>query len=66
MAEQPDHRDLHMIDPPACDRAHASVAGHGVHRGYDQRNRLTTLTVPDGRGNFHRRHCRRRQAPLAS
>jgi YD repeat-containing protein len=34
-----------------CDTTHASVAARKVTRGYDARNRLATLTFPDGNGN---------------
>lgn len=42
------------VDLPAtdsCNRSEAAVSGHVVLRTYDARNRLKTLTFPDGRGD---------------
>jgi RHS repeat-associated protein len=38
-------------DPADCSYTAASASGRVVGRAYDARNRLTTLSFPDGRGN---------------
>ena len=38
-------------DPANCNTTEAYSGGRRVNRGYDARNRITSLTFPDGRGN---------------
>src|SRR5690606_3126755 len=40
-----------LPDPKACDRVAARASGRVVRRNYDERNRLDSLTFPDGLGN---------------
>ncbi|NUO75134.1 MAG: hypothetical protein HOQ32_03885 [Lysobacter sp.] len=42
---------LNLPDPNNCNRAEAAQSGRRVDRGYDDRNRLSTLAFPDGRGD---------------
>ncbi|WP_158549277.1 RHS repeat domain-containing protein [Lysobacter silvisoli] len=42
---------LNLPDPNNCNLAEAEQSGRRVDRSYDSRNRLATLTFPDGRGN---------------
>ncbi|WP_177497893.1 RHS repeat domain-containing protein [Pseudomonas sp. Hp2] len=42
---------LDLSDPANCNRTEARASGRVVSRVYDERNRLKSLTFPDGRGN---------------
>ncbi|HZA49336.1 MAG TPA: hypothetical protein VE549_01275, partial [Myxococcaceae bacterium] len=42
---------LNLPSTTSCDRADVSVPARKVTRTYDARNRLKTLTFPDGNGN---------------
>ena len=42
---------LSLPNTQSCDRAAAEASGRVVRRTYDARNRPSTLTFPDGRGN---------------
>ncbi len=42
---------LALPDPGQCNRAEAQASGRRVDRGYDLRNRPSTLAFPDGRGD---------------
>lgn len=42
---------LNLPDPDSCDLAAAQGSGRQVTRAYDARNRIITLTFPDGNGN---------------